>query len=107
MAFILDAQSTTIAGLGTSQYVVPSAGPYAFSIRTSVVPPSSLVISIRKNGVTLQNSVAMVGNQGHLEIGQFYTTCVANDTISFILSSAALADNLPNSVKSLICVFNT
>lgn len=94
-----DGQSVIQAGVATFPYTLTQAGVFTLAIGSSVVPPSSLVISINKNGgAAIVTSPTPSATQNHVDLIASGVLCAANDIINFVLTDSVATDN----VKSLI-----
>lgn len=97
-------QSTTMAGLGTFTYNVPTAGVYEFSIQSNLQPPSNLSIVINQNGSPIDSTNTPTINTTHIELC-VTKVCAASDVITFVLTSSAFIDNdVPPAIKSIISI---
>ena len=97
-----DSQSNIIAGLGTFTYTTPLPGVYAFSIESSLQPPSNLSIVINKNGSPIDSSTTPTINTTHLELS-VVEACAGSDVITFVLTSSDFIDSgEPPAIKSII-----
>jgi hypothetical protein len=110
--------STVIGGLGTQTYNVVNAGLYtcAFQIFIPYVPAgssnnssvttggSSCLVVVNQNGSPVLTMALPSINQPLIG-GSVRIQAAANDVITVVLSSAALADNLPNAIKGIINVY--
>ncbi len=99
---IKDVPTIKVCGLGTYIHTVATAGLFKVSVSSTVVPVSTLQISIQKNSETALTSAA-AGNQSILNL-QTRLNCAINDTITVVLSSSAVSDNQLNTVSSLISI---
>lgn len=117
-------QGTVFAGLGTSSFTVVAPGLYSVSVQSTIphdagsslnsaqaaTSPfaSALQIVINLNGspvVTVGGSAANpTPNQPFISAAA-HMSCVATDVISVVLSSANAIDAQPNTVKSIINLF--
>jgi hypothetical protein len=110
-------ESNVFTGLGTYTYtipagsvytgngvlVAPSPGIWNFSIMSTILnPPSSLSIVINQNGTPIATSQAPQSPQQQVTLLATAISCAANDVISFVLTSSATADSLPEAIKSII-----
>ena len=87
-----------------STYIVPLAGVYKFSIQSNLQPPSNLSIVINNNGSPIDSTNTPTINTTHIELS-VAATCALNDTITFVLTSAAFIDNgIPPAIKSIIII---
>lgn len=114
--------SSPVAGLGTSTYNVLADGIYSVNVQSTLpytsgssyyssdtMPvDSALQIVINKNGSAQVTVGGATGNptpsQPILSAGA-KLQCVATDVITVVLSSSAAIDAQPNSVKSVINLF--
>jgi hypothetical protein len=95
-------QANTEAGLGTWFYNVPEAGIYIISVGTTVVPPSSLIITINQNGTPAATSPSPTIYQDYIFLESGGINCATNDVLTVVLTSSAAIDNQLQNVKSLI-----
>ena len=97
-------QNLTFAGLGTLSITLPMDGSYFFEGKISLPTltksgeVSALVVVVNKNGSPVYTGVA--GAEGF----KVQVSCVANDLIAMVFSSAATADQGLNVIKSVISI---
>lgn len=99
-----DTESNVVGNLGTWVYTVPTAGYYTFSCISTVIPQSSLSVVINQNASPIASNATPSATQNHIEVVKTGVTCALNDSITFVLSSAAAIDAAPNSVTSIITI---
>lgn len=105
--------ASPFAGLGTSTYNVLAAGSFVVDCQMTLpanngLGNSAVQIVINKNGsavVTVGGATAdptpsqpSIGARANI-------LCAASDVLTVVISSAAVVDNLANSVKSMINLY--
>ncbi len=101
-------QSGSIAGLGTFSFTVVTAGPYTIACNSTVPPSSGLQIVLNQNSTPLVTvgGVSTDPTPTQQSIGtSARVNALVGDVISAVLSSANAVDNFPNSVKSVINLY--
>lgn len=96
--------SSTVQGLGTWQFNVPTTDYWSVKVIAFENPPSDLVITIKHNGSPVIASALPTTAQGSVILNAPLITCTASDTLTVVLSSALQADTLPNVIKTSIIV---
>jgi hypothetical protein len=100
--------SQPIAGLGTFNFTVTTAGSYYVACKSFIQPGSGLQIALQHNGspvVTVGGS-SQNPSSSQTSIGTgVYVYCVATDTLSIVLTSSNSIDSIPNNVKSVTNLF--
>ncbi len=91
-------------GLGTFNYTVPVAGLYKFHCQSSVLPQSSLSLVMQLNGSTIATSAVPSASQLTINLEATVINAAVNDVIAIIISSSAIGDQLPGTVKSIITI---
>lgn len=95
-------QSKVIARLDTYNHTALSTSMYVVDVQMTEIPPSGLIITIQKNGVTaVTTSSAPAAAQSILDL-RTILNCVPTDLISVILSSANSADTGLNVIKGIL-----
>lgn len=122
MANSLGLNANAVAGLGTFSYTVVTAGMYTVAVQSTIpsdpgsqlnssqISPqaSALAIAIKLNG---SNQVAIGGTATNPTPNQpsmgtsARIGCAAGDVLAVALTSANAIDNQPNSVKSVINLY--
>lgn len=100
--------SAAVAGLGTTTFNVVSAGEYKVECKSFIPLNSALQIIIKLNGsaqVTVGGAAANPTPTQQIMSAGAILLCAASDVITVVLSSANAVDNVPNSVKSVINLF--
>lgn len=114
--------STVFAGLGTSTFTVVSAGLYTCQVRSTIpcisagsssnstvtTGGSALQIVVNNNGSPVLTVGGAATNPTPTQQsigGSVIISAAASDVITVVLSSANAVDAQPNSVKSLINLF--
>jgi hypothetical protein len=102
-------------GLGTLTLTVPATlptpgGPVAVlnqifyvKCQTSVTPPSSLVVTVKKNGATVYTAPALTPTQTGFKFSTDLLATAA-DSLTVNFTSSAAVDNQLNSIKSNVAV---
>lgn len=97
-------QNLVFTGLGTLTTSVPSAGPYKMEGKISLPTlvggsgVSACVCTINQNGSPIYTGTAGAEGFG------IEPTCAANDTFTFVLSSAAAPDQVLNAIKMTVSI---
>jgi len=95
-------------GLDTYQYTVVNAGLHVASIRIDKMPSSAITVSIIQAGsvnATLATMTIVPNLPYSAQTSQSLAVtanCAASDTLSFVLTSSAPADETPNGFKALM-----
>lgn len=101
-------QAASIAGLGTTTFNVVTAGEYSVGCESTLPQSSALQIVINQNGSPIVTVGGAVTNPTPTQpslAANAKLACAATDVITVVLSSANAVDGLPNSVKSIINIF--
>lgn len=97
-------QNVNLSGLTSYSVIVPNAGPYAADWKISLPTivngggQSSCVMTVNQNSSPVY--VGIAGAEG----GKAELLCAAGDTLQFVLSSAASADQGLNVIKATIAI---
>lgn len=94
-------ESNVVEGLGTSTLTITNAGGYFFRCYSTLPQGSAMIITINKNGTPIATSALPVATARFTFI-EGKTNCVPGDSITFVLSSSAAVDAMPNTIKSVI-----
>jgi hypothetical protein len=98
-------QTIISTGLGTTTITVPSAGPYRMDGKIQLPTliggggVSACLCTINQNG-----SPIYTGTAGQEGFGPLDVTCAANDALTFVLTSAAAADQPVNVIKMTVAL---
>lgn len=96
-------QQSVMNGLTTDSCRIPTAGIYSITTRTTMVQPSSLVVTITQSGSTSKTitSAPTSHQSADTEVtGQF--NCAVNDIITVAVTSSAPADQPPSLIKTAV-----
>jgi hypothetical protein len=99
-----------VAGLGTFSYTITQAdaGLVTLGIKTTLPLNSGLLTVVNQNATPRLTFGGAVTNPTPTQISTGSSVrmqCVAGDVISLVLSSSALADQIPNAVKSVVTLY--
>jgi hypothetical protein len=99
-----------IAGLGTFSYTVTTAdaGLITLGINTTLPNNSGLLTVVNQNATPRLSFGGVVTNPTPTQPSTGSSVrmqCVAGDVISLVLSSSALADQIPGAVKSVVTLY--
>lgn len=97
-------QSQVMSGLGTATFTVATAGFYTLTCQSTIPPNSALSIAVNKNGSSQFTVNAPTPTQASISAGG-RIQCAATDTLTVVLTSANAVDSVPNTVKSVINLF--
>lgn len=100
--------STAVAGLGTSLYNIVIAGIYNVTVSSTLPLASGLQIVVNQNGSPKLTFGGASTNPTPTQpsiSARVHLGCAVNDVITVVLSSANVVDNQPNSVKSIINLY--
>jgi hypothetical protein len=100
--------ASPVAGLGTSLFNVVLPGEYTVEFKSTLPLGSNLQVVVNKNGGPVLTVGGLSTNPSATQpiLGSSVRmACVATDIITVVLSSANAVDALPNSVKSIINLY--
>lgn len=100
--------ASPVAGLGTSTYNIVTAGMYTVGFETTLPNGSAVQVVVNLNGSPILTVGGLSTNPTPTQPAfgsSVRTACVATDVITVVLSSANAIDALPNSVKSIINLY--
>lgn len=103
-------QSQAVAGLQTCTWTAVAAGAITIRCKTTLPANSAVQIVINQNGTPVVTSGGSATNPTPTQpsIGAEANISVAiNDVITVVMTSANAIDAVPNSVKSVIDLFQT
>jgi hypothetical protein len=96
-------QSSVMNGLNTDSCKIPTAGNYSITTRTTMVPASSLLVTITQTGsqsVTYTSAPTSPVSLDTQVTGKF--NCAVGDIITVAVTSSAIADKPPGLIKTEI-----
>lgn len=96
-------QSSVMNGLNTDSCSIPTAGNYSITTRTTMVPASSLLVTITQTGsqsVTYTSAPTSPQSNDTQVTGKF--NCLVGDIITVAVTSSATADQPPSLIKTTI-----
>lgn len=98
-----DSRINIIDGLGTWTHTCSATNLYSGSIRCTVIPASSVILTIAQSGSTTVtvSSSAPAAAQQVINLQKIFN-CVAGDVITFTIASSAAIDKALNGVESSI-----
>jgi hypothetical protein len=103
MAILILNQPRSDIGLVTNTFTIPSTGQYNLQAQITEVPPTGLSIVVNQQGSPIYTSVAFPPTQGSLQF-KVAINGVANDAITFVLSSSTAVDLQLNTVKTNVSI---
>lgn len=96
-------------GLDTYQYTVQTSAMHVASIRIDKMPSSAMTVSIVQAGSVNATLATMTvvpppsaDSPQTSQSLRVLANCAASDTLSFVLTSSAPADNTPNGFKAIM-----
>jgi hypothetical protein len=93
--------SKVLSALDTYVYTTNSSGKHLVSIKAFLPANSGLSVVLKQNSTTIATSTAPTPTQPELNLSALMSI-TAGDTISFVLTSSAAADQGLNSFKAII-----
>lgn len=98
-------QNYVNCGLGTMTYTVPTggAGIYNAQVQLTEVPPSGVVILVKKNSSTVFTAPVLTPTQSAVQF-KYSQPFADADVISVVISSSSAIDNQLNTVKSNVSI---
>lgn len=100
--------SQPVAGLGDFTFTIVTAGIYTVQVKTTLPLASAVSIVIKKNSSALVTVGGADANPTPTQqsIGASTSAAfAAADVVHVVLASSAVADNVPNNVKSIVNIF--
>lgn len=96
-------QSSVTSGLSTDTYKIGIAGLHSIYVRTTVLQPSGLVITISQSGSQTASFSTPTTSplQEDIEINAKFN-CAVGDLLSVVVTSSARIDQPPNLIKTII-----
>lgn len=96
-------QQTASSGLSTDLLTIKTAGVHSVYVRTTVIQPSGLVITVSQSGSQTASFSTPVTSplQDNIEINAKFN-CAVNDVLRVAVTSSASIDQPPNLIKTLI-----
>ena len=97
--------NSVTAGLQTETFIVPVAGIYKISCRTTAIPTSGVVLTVSQSGSqsVSYNSGPSTIQQSHMEISQEFD-CAIGDVLTMAISSSNMNDISINQVKTTVAL---
>lgn len=93
----------SLGALDTYQFTSITGGLYKVECSVTEVPVSGLTVAVNQNSTQLSSKTVQSSQEQVLNLQQF-VNCAPGDTISVILSSSALEDNTPNTLKGTLVI---
>lgn len=96
-------QSSVTSGLSTDTYRISVADLYSIYVRTTVIQPSGLVITISQTGSRSASFTTPTTSslQEDIEINAKFN-CAVGDILTVAVTSSAPVDQPPNLIKTII-----
>lgn len=94
-------QPFVLEGLQTWTYTVPTGadGIYSIKVTSTEVPPSGVVIKVKKGGVDQYTAPTFTPTQGAIQF-KYSALFAAADVITVVMTSAEDIDAVPNNLKT-------
>lgn len=92
-----------VSGLNTFVYTLNSTSEHIVSCRCTIPLNSGVTVAIKQNASTIATSTAPTPDQREINISASLAI-TSGDTVSFVIASSSLVDQLPNVVKSILNV---